>query len=146
MIYFFLYLFLEVMVSVQVGSVLGGIGTFLEIMASGLLGVALLLNVKTTMIESFKAMSNNCINMKQFQELNVFALLGAIFLILPGILSDTIGVLMQFSVFTGLIMTRYSKKNGDCNEQQEMFNQNNPHKGDDNVIDVEVINNDNRLK
>jgi len=143
MIYFFLYLFLEVMVSVQVGSILGGIGTFLEIMVSGLLGVALLLNVKTTMVESLKAMSNNCINMKQFQELNIFALLGAIFLILPGILSDMIGLFMQFSVFTGLIISRYNKNNGQCDEEPQNFN---PHKGDDNVIDVEIINNDTRLK
>jgi len=143
MIYFFLYLFLEVMVSVQVGSILGGVGTFLEIMASGLLGVALLLNVKTTMVESLKAMSNNCINMKQFQELNIFALLGAIFLILPGILSDMIGLFMQFSVFTGLIISRYNKNHGQCDEETQNFN---PHKGDDNVIDVEIINNDTRLK
>ena len=35
MIYFILYLFFEVMISVQVGSYLGGVSTFLEIMASG---------------------------------------------------------------------------------------------------------------
>ncbi len=143
MIYFFLYLFLEVMVSVQVGSVLGGIGTFLEIMASGLFGVVLLVNVKTTMIESFKAMSNNCINMQQFQELNIFALLGAIFLILPGILSDMIGLFLQFSVFTGLIISRYNKSHGQCDTNTEDFNLN---KGDDNVIDVEIIDNNTRIK
>ncbi len=145
MIYFFLYLFLEVMVSVQVGGILGGVGTFLEIMVSGLLGVALLLNVKTTMVESLKAMSNNCINMQQFQELNIFALLGAIFLILPGILSDMIGLFMQFSVFTGLIISRYNKSHGRCETPHETQNFNS-NKGDDNVIDVEIINNDTRLK
>lgn len=139
MIYFILYLFFEVMISVQVGSYLGGVGTFLEIMASGLVGVILLLNVKTTMVQSLEAMSNNCINMKQFQELNIFALLGAIFLILPGILSDVIGVFMQFSVFTGLLISRYNKSKGECHN----FNQN---KGNENVIDVEVISNDTHLK
>ena len=143
MIYFVLYLFVEVLVSVQASSYLGGIGTFLEIMASGFLGMVLLLNVKSTMMESLKAVSSNCINMKQFQELNIFALLGAIFLILPGILSDMIGLFMQFSVFTGLIISRYNKNNGQCNEETQNFN---PHKGDDNVIDVEIINNDTRLK
>jgi len=140
MIYFFLYLFLEVMVSVQAGTVLGGVGTFLEIMASGLLGVGLLMNIKTTMVESFKAMSNNCINMQQFQELNIFALLGAIFLILPGILSDFIGIAMQFTVVTSLFVSRYSKSQGTC---EPKFNQ---EKGDDNVIDVEIVSNDTRLK
>lgn len=139
MIYFIIYLFFEVIISVQAGSYLGGIGTFLEIMSSGFLGVVLLLNIKTTMIESLQAMSNNCINMKQFQELNIFALLGAIFLILPGILSDIIGVLMQFSVFTSLLISRYNKSKGACQD----FNKN---QGDENVIDVEIINNDTHLK
>jgi len=140
MIYFVLYLFVEVLVSVQASSYLGGIGTFLEIMVSGFLGMVLLLNVKTTMMESLKAMSNNCINMKQFQELNVFAILGAIFLILPGIFSDIIGALMQFSVVTSLIISRYNKSQNTCDHVNKMQGE------DDNVIDVEIINNDNRLK
>ena len=137
MIYFFFgYLFFEVIVSVQIGGVLGGIGTFLEIMLTGMIGIALLSNVKTTMAESFQAMSNNCITMKEFQELNIFALLGAVLLILPGILSDIIGVLMQFSVFTTMLITRYTNTNSKCNTKQ----------GEDNVIDAEIINNDTSLR
>ena len=137
MIYlFFGYLFAEVLISVQVASVIGGLGTFAEIMLSGFIGLLLLLNVKTTMMESLKAMSNNCITMREFQELNIFALLGAVLLILPGILSDVIGVLMQFSVFTALIVSRFNKKNGECKS----------NKGEDNVIDVEIIHNDSKLK
>ena len=100
------------------------------------IGLALLLNVKTTMVESLKAMSNNCITMKEFQELNIFALLGAVLLILPGILSDIIGILMQFSVFTALIVSRFNKSNGECKSTQ----------GEDNVIDAEIISNDHNLK
>jgi len=137
MIYlFFGYLFAEVLISVQVAGVIGGLGTFGEIMLSGFIGLVLLLNVKTTMVESLKAMSNNCITMKEFQELNIFALLGAILLILPGILSDIIGVLMQFSVFTALIVSRFNKNNGECK----------PKQGEDNVIDVEIVHNDSKLK
>jgi len=138
MIYiFFIYLFIEVLLSVQIAEILGGLGVFLEIMFSGFIGIMLLLNVKTTMIESLKAMSNNCITMKEFQELNIFAILGAILLILPGILSDCIGVLMQFSVFTALIASRLNKNSGECHAQP---------KGEDNVIDVEIVNNNNKLK
>lgn len=136
MIYlFFAYLFVEVLLSVQVANVLGGLGVFSEIMLSGFVGLALLLNVKTTMVESLKAMSNNCITIQEFQELNIFALLGAVLLILPGILSDVIGILMQFSVFTALIVSRFNKNNGGCKTTQ----------GEDNVIDAEIISNDNRL-
>ena len=137
MIYlFFIYLFLEVLLSVQVAGILGGLGVFAEIMLSGFMGLALLLNVKTTMVESLKAMSNNCITMKEFQELNIFAILGAVLLILPGILSDIIGILMQFSVFTALIVSRFNKTNGECK----------PTQGEDNVIDAEIISNDHSLK
>jgi 2-isopropylmalate synthase/UPF0716 protein FxsA len=137
MIYlFFIYLFLEVLLSVKVAGILGGLGVFAEIMLSGFIGLALLLNVKTTMVESLKAMSNNCITMKEFQELNIFALLGAVLLILPGILSDIIGILMQFSVFTSLIVSRFNKTNGECK----------PRQGEDNVIDAEIISNDHSLK
>nr|WP_275855082.1 FxsA family protein [Sulfurimonas sp. MAG313] len=136
--YFFIYLFIEVMFSVQIAEMIGGLGVFSEIMFSGFIGIMLLLNVKTTMIESLKAMSNNCITMKEFQELNIFALLGAIFLILPGIFSDVIGVLMQFSVFTALIVSKVNKKSGNCHV-------NNPQ-GEDNVIDVEIVSNDTKLR
>ena len=139
MIYiFFTYLFVEVLLSVQVAGLIGGLGVFAEIMFSGFIGIMLLINVKSTMIQSLKAMSNNCITMKEFQELNIFALLGAIFLILPGILSDIIGILMQFSVFTRLIITKINKNNGDCSPEQNT--------GDENVIDVEIISNDSKLK
>ncbi|WP_309498253.1 FxsA family protein [Sulfurovum sp.] len=138
MIYiFFGYLFVEVLVSVQVAGILGGLGVFAEIMFSGFVGIMLLLNVKTTMMQSFQAMSNNCITMKEFQELNIFALLGAILLILPGIFSDLIGILMQFSVFTALIVSKFNKNSGECHVKPQ---------GEDNVIDVEIISNDSKLK
>ncbi len=137
MIYlFFGYLFAEVLISVQVAGSIGGLFTFAEIMFSGFIGVLLLLNVKTTMMQSLKAMSNNCITMKEFQELNIFALLGAVLLILPGILSDFIGVIMQFSVFTALIASRFNNTNGECKTQE----------GEDNVIDVEIVHNRTELK
>lgn len=138
MIYiFFAYLFIEVLLSVEVAESLGGLGVFLEIMLSGFVGIILLINVKTTMVQSLKAMSNNCITMKEFQELNIFAILGAVLLILPGILSDAIGVLMQFSVFTALIVSRFNKNSGECHVQP---------KGEDNVIDVEIVHNNTKLK
>lgn len=136
--YFFAYLFAEVLISVQVAGYLGGLGVFAEIMLSGFVGVALLVNVKTTMIESLKAVSNNCITMQEFQELNIFALLGSILLILPGILSDVIGILMQFSVVTSLIVTKFNTRNGACETPK--------NSGEDNVIDVEIIHNNSKLK
>ena len=129
---FFTYLFLEVIISVNIASEIGGLNTFFEIMISGVLGIALLINVKSTMMESIKALSEGSISMQQFTKLNIFAFLGALFLILPGFFSDIIGILMQFSVLTGLVMSRVMPNENIQNQNYQ--------KGDDNVIDVEIVN------
>ncbi|MDX1295422.1 MAG: FxsA family protein, partial [Sulfurimonadaceae bacterium] len=108
MIYFLIYLFLEVVISVNIASALGGITTFFELILSAMIGVAILFNFRNTLAENMKAVSYNCINLQQFQELNLFTLFGAVLLILPGFLTDMIGLLMQFSVFTTMLVNRYS--------------------------------------
>ena len=112
MIYFVIYLFLEVVVSVNIASYMGGIMTFFELVFTAMLGVAILFNFRNTLAENMKAVSYNCINLQQFQELNLFTLFGAVLLILPGFLTDIAGILMQFSVFTTMLVNRYTARNG----------------------------------
>jgi len=137
MVYFLLYLFLEVLVSVQISSAIGGFMTFAEIMLSALIGISILLNFRKTLVENMTAVSYNCIDLEQFQRLNLFTLFGAILLIIPGFLTDIIGLLMQFSVITSMIVNRYNVKSGSCNTptNQEKFS----IKKDSDVIDVEII-------
>lgn len=132
MIYFLIYLFLEVMVSVELASIIGGFATFLEIVFSAFLGVFLLLNFRNTLLENFRAVSQNCLSLEEFQRLNLFTLLGAILLILPGFLGDIVGLLMQFSVITSMFVTKYSQKY--ANNCDTNFNSK-----DDDVIDVEIL-------
>ena len=132
MIYFLVYLFLEVVISVNIASALGGITTFFELILSALVGLAILVNFRSTLAENMRAVSYNCINLKQFQELNLFTLFGAILLILPGFLTDIIGILMQFTVFTSMLVNRYSAKYGKCDTHTQ-------NTKDENVIDVEII-------
>ncbi|HIP55138.1 MAG TPA: FxsA family protein [Sulfurimonas autotrophica] len=143
MIYFLLYLFLEVLVSVEVSSAIGGLATFFEIVLSAFLGVAILVNFRKTLIENLTAVSYNCIDLEQFQKLNLFTLIGAILLIIPGFLTDILGTFMQFSVITSMIVNRYNVKSGKCNSSFE--EQNNIPKDSD-VIDVEIIEHDSTLK
>ena len=133
MIYFFIYLFLEVMVSTSIASEIGGLMTFLELIVSALIGIAILVNFRATLAENMRAVSYNCINLQQFQELNLFTLFGAFLLILPGFLTDIVGIVLQFSVFTSMLVTRYSTNMGPCGPNQ------NQKKEDDNVIDVEIL-------
>ena len=137
MIYFVAYLFLEVLISVNISSRIGGVATFFEIMVSAFIGISILVNFRKTLIENMTAVSYNCIDLEQFQRLNLFTLFGAILLIIPGFLTDIFGVLMQFSVFTSMFVNRYNVKSGNCNTDFGV--QDNKLKKDSDVIDVEII-------
>lgn len=132
MIYFLIYLFLEVVVSVEIASVIGALATFGVIIVTALLGFAILANFRNTFVENLKAMTNNCITVQEFQELNLFTLLGAIFLILPGFLGDIIGAMLQFGVVTKMIANHFSKSKV-CDKEM------NTKTKDDDVIDVEIV-------
>jgi len=144
MLYFLAYLFLEVLISVEISSAIGGLATFFEIVLSAFIGISILINFRKTLMENMTAVSYNCIDLEQFQRLNLFTLIGAILLIVPGFLTDIVGVLLQFSAFTSMIVNRYHVKSGNCNtsfEEENMY-----VKKDSNVIDVEVIDHDATLK
>jgi len=144
MIYFLIYLFLEVLLSVNISSAIGGLATFFEIVISALIGVALLGNFKKTLFENMTAVSYNCIDLEQFQKLNLFTLFGAILLIIPGFLTDIIGIFLQFSIFTSMIVNRYSVESGQCNRNYTTDYKN--VKKDSDVIDVEIISSDSTIK
>jgi len=141
MIYFLVYLFLEVLISVNISSYLGGLATFFEIMISAFIGIYILLNFKESLRENLTAVSYNCIDLQEFQKLNLFTLVGAILLIVPGFLTDIIGLLMQFSVFTTMFVNRYQVYSSrTCKTDDMHFNQNKSHiTKESDVIDVEII-------
>lgn len=141
MLYFVLYLFLEVMISVNLSSQIGGFYTFLELMLSAFVGFVLLVNFRATLFENMQAFSMQKIDVQEFQRLNIFAVLGAVLLILPGFLTDMIGVLLQFSVITKMLVNRFMAKSTDQNRTRYTHTQIHEEKDDD-VIDVEIISSD----
>jgi 2-isopropylmalate synthase/UPF0716 protein FxsA len=110
MIYFIIYLFLEVLISVNISASIGGLATFFEIVLSAFIGISILMNFRTTLLHNITAVSYHAIDLKEFQKLNLFTIIGAILLIIPGFLTDIIGILMQFSVFTSMLVNRYNVK------------------------------------
>lgn len=144
MFYFLIYLFLEVMISVNLASQIGGFNTFLELIISAFVGFLLLVNFRATLFENMQAFSMQKIDVQEFQRLNIFAVLGAVLLIVPGFLTDIIGILLQFSVVTKMLVNRFTakstmKKGGAQSHTQ--YTQIHEEKDDD-VIDVEIISND----
>ncbi len=141
MLYFVLYLFLEVMISVNLSSQIGGFYTFLELMLSAFVGFVLLVNFRATLMENMQAFSMQKIDVQEFQRLNIFAVLGAVLLIVPGFLTDMIGVLLQFSVITKMLVNRFTAKSTKQNTTRYTHTQIHEEKDDD-VIDVEIISSD----
>jgi len=143
MVYFIVYLFLEVLISVNISSRIGGLMTFFEIILSAFIGVSILINFRATLMENLRAVSMQSIDLLEFQRLNLFTLLGAFLLIIPGFLTDIVGILLQFSVFTSMIVNRYNVKSENNNMHSNMQNH---IKKDSDVIDVEIISSDSTTK
>lgn len=135
MIYFIVYLFLEVLISVNISAAIGGLATFFEILLTAFFGISILINFRKSLAENMTAVSYSCIDLEQFQRLNLFTILGGILLIVPGFLTDILGVLLQFSAFTTMAVNRYNVKSGKCKTDFENKN----IKKDTDVIDVEII-------
>jgi len=131
MIYFLLYLFCEVLLTVEVASKIGGLMMFTEIVMSAFIGMLILFNFRATLISNIMELKERRLDANGFYQRNLLSLLGAFFLILPGVLTDVIGILIQFSLLVGLIINQFKPK---------YPQQNTPtYPKDDNVIDAEII-------
>ena len=133
MIYFLIYLFLEVSVSMNIASSIGAFATFAEIIFSAFVGFILIANFRVTLVQSMQALMSKSISVEAFQRLNIFTILGAILLILPGFLSDIIGICLQFSFFATLFASKILHK--DITTENQNFREGK----NDEIIDVEII-------
>ena len=131
MIYFLIYLFLEVMITVEVASRIGGFAMFSEIMVSALIGMAILFNFRTTLLSNVMELKERRISANGFYKRNLLSLLGAILLILPGILTDIMAVIIHVVLLGSLIVSRFMPKYPQENQSHQPK--------DDNVIDAEII-------
>ncbi len=137
MLYFLIYFFLEVVITVDIAANIGGLATFLEIVATAIVGFFLLTNFRYTLAQSMTALMRGDITVDQFQKMNILSLLGAVLLIVPGFFSDILGVVLQFGFFGTFV----AKSILHLKEKRRK------NKGeDDDAIDVEVIDSDTALR
>ena len=139
LLYFIGYLFLETWLTIEIGGAIGGLWTFIEIIASAALGVLLIANFRAGVIETLTALVKKEIDKSQFLTYHIGRLLGALLLIVPGFLTDIIGVFLQFSLFTltinKLIFGIIPRSQ---NSYPKSYN-NERNKDDEQIIDVDVI-------
>jgi len=129
LLYFILYLFIEVMVTSNISGEIGGLLTFLEIIVTAGIGFFLLINFRYTATQSMGMLMSGQMGVDEFQKLSLFTLLGAVLLIIPGFFSDMLGVALQFS-FIGTFIAK---------KVFNLKNKKQTRKDDDDAIDVEVI-------
>lgn len=131
MIYFFIYLFLEVLLTVEVASRLGGLMMFAEIVFSAFIGIVILYNFRSTLVANIMELRERRLDANGFYQRNLLGLFAAILFIFPGILTDLLGIGIEFFLFGTLIINRFRPKYAENRPQTQPK--------DDNVIDAEII-------
>lgn len=131
MIYFLIYLFVEVMLTVEVASRLGGLMMFAEIVFSAFIGIAILYNFRATLVVNIMELRERRVDANGFYQRNLLGLLAAILFIFPVILTDVVAVLIELFLLSTLIINRFKPKYPEHNSQTQSK--------DDNVIDAEII-------
>ncbi len=129
MIYFLVYLFIEIFVSYEFATIFTPFGLFLEIILSFLVGMFLLRFLNFSLVESMQKVSKREISQEEFISIGMFKFVGAILLIIPGVFTDIVGLLMQFD-FVGKFVARRLLPSQKTNNQHN-----------DDIIDVEIIEN-----
>lgn len=129
--FFLLYLFLEVLVSLTIASAIGVFFTFLEIIGSAVLGSVILANYGRSSAGIMELMQKRKISQEAFLTNRLFSYIGAFLLILPGFLTDIIGLLLQFEFTAKLFAKLFIKQKTYPNDRRQEKN--------DDVIDVEII-------
>jgi UPF0716 family protein affecting phage T7 exclusion len=124
------FLLLELFFSLKMGENIGFVWSVMWIVMSMILGFKLLQSSSSTMRGHMQAVQSGKLSMKSFQSVATSYLIAAILLIIPGVLSDFLGV---FALCYTLYLQFVAKIT------PESRNTNFKNKGDDNVIDVEII-------
>jgi len=130
------YFFLELYFSLAVGSSIGFLWSVLWIFATFIIGMGLIKNSAMSIQKSMGKLAGGKLDMKSFHDSATAYFLGAILLIIPGVFSDFLGLIaLLYTFYIQLGGTIPSSKN-----RTDKTNINNLNKqGDDDVIDVEII-------
>ncbi len=129
------YLLLELYLSLKVGESIGFVGSAIWIILTMIIGVRLLQNSSFTLMGNFSSVAQGKLSMKAFQNAATYYMLGAILLIIPGVLSDFLGIL-------ALIYTFYLQFTAKIQPEQtfDPFSKRGKHtQGENDVIDVEIV-------
>jgi UPF0716 family protein affecting phage T7 exclusion len=128
-IYILAYFIIEFLVSIKFGIAIGFGWSVVWVLLTSIVGVILLRLSPYAIMDSFQKIGFDKFNVISAQNAAISYILGAILLIVPGVFSDFLGILL-------LCYTIYLRFFAKIPNIDNKFKNN---KGDDDVIDVEII-------
>jgi UPF0716 family protein affecting phage T7 exclusion len=130
LIYFLVYLFLEILFSYEFARIFTPFGLFLEVLISAGVGVYILRTLHFSLSVEMQRVFRREISEEEFVTAGLFKLIGAFLLIIPGVFSDLVGILFLFEPFARWVAKKIFPQT----------TQYHYHKEDDGeIIDVEIV-------
>ena len=120
---------IELYLSLKTGETIGFLWSVIWIILSFALGMVLLQKSSQTMVGNMQSMRAGKLDLKRFQNVSMAYFIGAILLIIPGVFSDLLGVIALFYSLYLQFVVKITPEGTTHFKKQ----------GDDNVIDVEII-------
>ena len=124
------FAFIELYLSLKTGENIGFLWSVIWIIGSFILGMKVLKYSQQTMMMNMQSLKLGKLDPQSFQNAGMSYFIGAILLMIPGVFSDFLGL---FSLGYSLYLQFIAKIT------VEQTNTNFKPQGDDNVIDVEII-------
>jgi len=136
MFIFIPYLLLELYLSLQTGENIGFFWSVVWIVFSAIIGSILLKNSPHAISNQMQSVQMGKLNLKKFQDASMSYFIGSLLLIIPGVLSDFMGIAaIAYTIYLQFI-AKITPENSNVNSQFKNFQ---TKQGDNNVIDVEII-------
>ena len=132
-IYFLVYLFLEIVFSYEFMKVFTPLGFFIETLITAIIGVYIIKNIHFSLNENMMKLLRREISEEEFISVGFFKFIGAVLLIIPGFFSDIVGALFLFEPFARWIARKFLPK-----EEIHIYT-NHSQYNDNEIIDVEII-------
>ncbi len=128
MIFILAYFIIELLLSIKLGITIGFGWSVVWVIATSLFGALLLRLSPYAIMDSFNKIGFEKFNIISAQNAAISYVLGAILLIIPGVFSDLLGILLLcYTIY----LRFFAKIPSDIKNKTQ--------KGDDDVIDVEII-------
>jgi len=123
------YFIIELLASIKLGITIGFGWSLIWVLATSFLGVVLLRLSPYAVMDSFNQIAFKKFNIIDAQNAAISYILGAILLIIPGVFSDILGILLLGYTIYLRMFAKIAPE----------YKNSNHKKGDDDVIDVEII-------